>query len=334
MSRPADELAALLSAALAGELAGDVILAGPWLAERGGRLQRNGRGTWDDKAAQFDEYADRRAQELADDFEAAVRRADEQVREVLKAKPDGWTLADYEGLAAAVENALTREGFEALRRRAVDLVDDFAARYFDLTGQRLTASALEAARAGMELKTVWMSKLPQDAVEAIGEALAAGGTTPVSLEEMGRELERVSGAAKGKQYAESVELLIRQGKQKILNAYAEQLGLDVALYFGPPASDSVIRPFCAHCVGYGWPKEALAGADNGYQPNVLETRGGWGCRHVLIWSKAVDFDLVAPGKRVLRWEYREQEIQPANPETGRLARIIRYPKWLELAPAA
>src|SRR6185369_15101127 len=129
-------------------------------------------------------------------------------------------------------------------------------------------SALEAAREGMRLKTVWMSRLPADVVEALGQALSVAERVPVTIDELGRELESVYGGAKAEQYAEALDQLIRQGKQKLLNALAEDAGLDAAYYFGPPASDTVIRPFCEHMVDRGYTREMLLGCDNGMQPNV------------------------------------------------------------------
>lgn len=334
--RDDSQLARLLAAALAGELSeGGLYLAGAnhRAPERFRPMLRNGRNDWEDQAAEFDAYTERRAKEVEDRLTKALEDAQRQVEQILKAKPGGWTLADYEGLAAAVENAMRREGFDQLRADVIALVDDFSEKYLELTGDQLSDSALEAAREGMKLKTVWMSKLPADVVEALGQGLSVADRVPVSVDELGRELESVYGGAKAEQYAEALDQLIRQGKQKLLNALAEDLGLDAAFYFGPPATDTVIRPFCEHMVDRGYTREMLLGCDNGMLPNVLETRGGYGCRHTLIWTTVVDLQLVRPGAMVLGpWEYRYETIAPANVKTGRPARVIRY--VFDLAPPA
>src|SRR6185369_17447691 len=122
------QLARLLAAALAGELSeGGLYLAGANRPERRVAMLRNGRNDWEDQAAEFDAYAEDRARQIEERLRKALEDAQRQVEQILKAKPGGWTLADYEGLAAAVENAMRREGFDQLRADVVALVDDFSA---------------------------------------------------------------------------------------------------------------------------------------------------------------------------------------------------------------
>lgn len=58
-------------------------------------------------------------------------------------------------------------------------------------------------------------------------------------------------------------------------------------YAGPPAYDPVIRKFCKHLMqqvtsGVRWTREEIDRMDNGQLPNVMETCGGYECRHQWI----------------------------------------------------
>lgn len=74
------------------------------------------------------------------------------------------------------------------------------------------------------------------------------------------------------------------GYEKIEDALAPRGKVLEYTYYGPPASDIVIRPFCKRLMtmaaaGKTWTRAQIDSMDNGQLPDCFRTGGGFNCRH-------------------------------------------------------
>lgn len=75
---------------------------------------------------------------------------------------------------------------------------------------------------------------------------------------------------------------------RIIEDELEKIGRSIEYeYYGPPAADPLIRPFCQHLMtrvakGKTWTREEIDEMDNNQLPDVFLTGGGYNCRHQWI----------------------------------------------------
>jgi hypothetical protein len=75
---------------------------------------------------------------------------------------------------------------------------------------------------------------------------------------------------------------------QIIETSLEKIGRELRYrFYGPPASDPLIRPFCEALMtrvaaGRTWDRAEIDAMDNHQLPDVFITGGGWNCRHQWI----------------------------------------------------
>lgn len=278
---------------------------------------------WLGKLSGFRDETDAAAKDQEEKLQKALEEIRARLEKETEAKAE-WSGSDYDELKAAVEAAFADSQIKAVLQETTDLVDDFSKSLQDLTGSAIDSTRLREVRQAATMNLSWLNDIPDDVDGALREALSTAFTTPISRQELYAKLaEKLSGG----NLTSAIRALgdaINQIKQGILAAYADQFDFDGWYYAGPPAGDIVIREFCEYMTQRAYTTEALMGCSNGMLPNVMVTCGGYGCRHTLYPVKLADLRITNPKLVVDDYHYEEEIISPANSQTGREARIIRF----------
>jgi hypothetical protein len=235
----------------------------------------------------LDERQDAEVASLNDAYLAALERTIDRARQGIPRDADGRLVPDPLALAqlrtsfqrfgdGAGASLLLEEhaGRVALSlEHMADVVEAGYARLGEdpLAGDALALSALARA--------TWLDRvgelgryhhaLLRDAVmrQALGRADEASLT---------RELRQLSDRARGQTDRLHHDALIGYSRQ-VVTERAEALGFEYFEYFGPV--DTVTRGFCRSRAGRVYTREEIDRMDNGQTPDVMQTGGGFRCRH-------------------------------------------------------